>query len=315
MTQAFISYSHRDEKSLDRLHTHLAMLRREKLITAWYDREILAGDNVDRETATHLQNSDLFLALLSPDFLASNYCYEREMEVALTRHEQGSLRVIPIILEPCDWKSSPLGKFRALPKDGRAISTWTNENIAYLDVVTELRRLLEEPAKTRTEATPSTPKVEGDRKRSKRYRIRKEFDSIDKDEFRQRSFSTIAEFFRRSIDELNEIGDPIRARFEKITSGEFICTVLNKAERNKEAHITVRSGGEGPFAGSITYSYSRHSSGINGFIAVEMDEYELYLKSDGFGIRRARSGERMSAEEAADGLWLEFISHAGIDHE
>lgn len=315
MAQAFISYSHRDEKSLDRLHTHLAMLRREGLIATWYDREILAGGNLDREVAAHLKDSDLFLALLSPDFLASNYCYEREMEVALKRHEEGSLRVVPIVLEPCDWKSSPLGKLKALPKDGKPISLWTNENVAYLDAATELRRLLEGSAKTHSETTSLSAEGGGNQRASKRYRVKKDFDSIDRDEFRQKSFAAIEEFFRRSIDELNEIGDPIRARFEKITNNEFSCTVLNKGAKNKEAHITIRSGGEGPFTGAITYSYSQHSSSINGFITVEANEYELCLKSDGFGITRSQKGGRMSAEEAADGLWREFISHAGIDHE
>jgi len=315
VTQAFISYSHRDEKSLDRLHAHLAMLRREGLITTWYDRNILAGSNLDREIATHLKGSDLFLPLLSPDFLASDYCYENEMDIALKRHEEGSLRVVPIVLEPCDWKSSPLGQLKALPKDGKPISLWTNENVAYLDVTTELRRLLEGPAKKGLERATQEAEAEGNQRPSKRYRIRKNFDSIDRDEFRQKSFRAIEEFFHRSVDELNEIGDPIRARFEKITNTEFSCTVLNKSNKNKEAYITIRSGGEGPFAGAITYSYSRHSSGINGFITIEANEYELFLKSDGFGITRAQKGDRMSAEEAADGLWREFISHAGIDHE
>jgi hypothetical protein len=144
MAKAFISYSHRDEKALERLHTHLATLRREKTIMAWYDREILAGDEIDHEISSNLRESEIFLALVSPDFLASNYCYEREMARALERHAEGTLRVVPIILEPCDWKSTPLGKLKALPKDGKAISTWKNENVAYLDVVTELRRISSE---------------------------------------------------------------------------------------------------------------------------------------------------------------------------
>lgn len=83
MAKAFISYSHRDEKALERLHTHLATLRREQKITAWYDREILAGDDVDNVINSNLRESEIFLALVSPDFLASSYCYEREMEKAL----------------------------------------------------------------------------------------------------------------------------------------------------------------------------------------------------------------------------------------
>jgi TIR domain len=61
------------------------MLRRESVISAWYDREILAGDDFGREISSNLEDSDLFLALLSPDFLASNYCFENEMQTALTR--------------------------------------------------------------------------------------------------------------------------------------------------------------------------------------------------------------------------------------
>jgi hypothetical protein len=317
LNKAFISYSHDDEKALGRLHTHLAMLRREQLITAWYDREVLAGGDIDREISSNLSDSDLFLALVSPDFLASNYCYKQEMEKALKRHEDGTLRVIPIILEPCDWKSSPLNKLKALPKDGKPISTWTNENIAYLDVVTELRRLAEVPERSLREDATKSPSRGSNQvgQQSRRYRIKKEFDSIDRDEFRQKSFVAIRDYFRHSISELNEIGDPIRARFEKISEVAFACTVLNKASRTKEAHIIVQSGGDGPFGDGITYSFSRRSDAINGMVLVEADEFELYLKADSFGIRSRKSDGRMSTDDVAGELWREFISHAGIEHE
>jgi hypothetical protein len=318
LSKAFISYSHRDEKALARLHIHLAMLRREGLITAWYDREILAGGEIDREVSSKLKDSDLFLALVSPDFLDSNYCYEHEMKNALERHENGTLRVIPIILEPCDWKSSPLGKLKALPKDGKPISIWTNENVAYLDVVTELRRLTRAPEGNLHDnaAEPQGTNSNQISQQPRRYRIRKEFDSIDRDEFRRQAFAIIEEYFRHSIDELNEIGDPIRAHFEKMASGAFSCTVLNRAARSKEAHITVRNGDDGLFGEAITYSFSRrNSNSANGFIRVEANEYELFLKGDELSFHRPRNEGPMSAEQGADALWHEFISHAGIEHE
>jgi TIR domain-containing protein len=229
MAKAFISYSHRDEKALERLHTHLATLRRERTITAWFDREILAGDDIDSTIDSNLTESEIFLALVSPDFLASNYCYEQEMAKALERHAEGTLRVVPVILEPCDWKSTPLGKLKALPKDGKAISTWTNENIAYLDVVTELRRIFSEQQQPNQSAVTEEGVVPRSGKReTRRYRIKKEFDSIDRDDFRQKAFATIQDFFRQSVDELNEIGDSIRARFERMSDLAFSCTVLNK---------------------------------------------------------------------------------------
>jgi TIR domain len=128
-------------------------------VEAWYDREILAGSDVDQEIDAKLAETDIFLALVSPDFLASHYCYEREMATALKKHTEGTIRVVPVIIEPCDW--TPLKHLKALPKDGQPISTWPNENAAYLDVVTELRRLLSDKpsgAKRRTVETPAQPK-------------------------------------------------------------------------------------------------------------------------------------------------------------
>lgn len=54
--------------------------------------------------------ADVILLLISVDFLASEYCYSKEMETALTRHDAGTASVIPVILRPCDWKSSPFRK-------------------------------------------------------------------------------------------------------------------------------------------------------------------------------------------------------------
>lgn len=319
MAKLFISYSHRDEKALAALHKHFSMLRREGLIEEWFDRKILAGGEIDDEVESNLRDSDIFLPLISPDFLASDYCYEREMKEALRRNEEGSIRVVPIVLEPCDWKSSPLGKLKALPKDGKPISLWTNENTAYLDVSTELRRILALTPQSgdSDERSISATNTKSGNAGSKRYRIRREFDSIDRDEFREKAFAIIRDYFRRSIDELNEIGDPIRARFEPMGDHAFTCTIINKASRTQEAHITVHADSSSTFGGDITYSFSRRAPNntANGFIRVTSNEYELYLKLDNFSIMRTRSDEPKFPEEAAEALWHEFISHAGVDHD
>src|SRR5215213_277997 len=140
---AFISYSHADEKALERLHKHLAMLLRQGELEAWFDREILPGAKFDEEIMARLDASGMFIALLSPDYLASNYCYEKEFAHALRQAEDGKIQIVPVILEPCDWQSSPLKQYNALPKNAVPISDWTNQNNAYLNVVEGLRRLLQ----------------------------------------------------------------------------------------------------------------------------------------------------------------------------
>ncbi len=108
----FISYSHADDALLERLHKHLAQLQREGSLSSWYDREIHAGSRLDENIDRELKNADVFLACASPDYIASNYCYDKELESALEREERGELAIVPVIFEPCDWLSTPLQKFK-----------------------------------------------------------------------------------------------------------------------------------------------------------------------------------------------------------
>src|SRR5690349_5863095 len=99
----FYSYAHQDEALRQQLETHLSLLRRQGLISEWYDRKILPGAEWVGEIDEHLERASIILLLISADFLASDYCYDKEMTRALERHKQGEARVIPIILRPCDW--------------------------------------------------------------------------------------------------------------------------------------------------------------------------------------------------------------------
>jgi hypothetical protein len=75
----FFSYSHKDATLRDQLETHLAMLKRQGVISTWYDRRLIAGDNIDEGIAQELERADIILLLVSPDFLASEYCYGIEV--------------------------------------------------------------------------------------------------------------------------------------------------------------------------------------------------------------------------------------------
>jgi hypothetical protein len=305
-SKAFISYSHRDEKFLDRLHKHLAMLRREGAIDVWVDRRIEAGGKIDKEVAGALESSDLFLALVSPDFLDSNYCYEQEMQSALARSVDGSLRIVPIILEPCDWQASPLSQFKALPKDGHPISLWSNENVALLDIVTELRKLL-------TTHERHEPRLAGTEPSVRRFKVKREFDAIDKAEFRDAAFETIRSFFEASIKEINQVGEPLKARFEQMSQTAFTCTIVNRAKRDGEAHITVHNQKKRGL-GDLTYNFSAHaeSGSANGMANIEVDEFQLFLRLDSF----ARQSERkLTADEVARVMWADFMQRAGIEYE
>ncbi|MGA9996091.1 MAG: TIR domain-containing protein [Pyrinomonadaceae bacterium] len=135
----FYSYSHADEKFRKKLQKHLSALKRNGAILDWYDREITAGSNWSREISENLYHSQVILLLISADFIDSDYCYDVEMKRALEMHERGKAKVIPIILRPVDWAGTPFAKLQALPRDGKPITTWENQDEAWVDVVRGIR--------------------------------------------------------------------------------------------------------------------------------------------------------------------------------
>src|SRR6266480_2456082 len=102
--EVFYCYAHKDQALRDELEKHLATLKRLNQIVGWHDRQIQAGMEWEGEIASHLSTASIFLLLVSPDFISSDYCYSIEMKQALERHKAGDARVIPIILRPVDWK-------------------------------------------------------------------------------------------------------------------------------------------------------------------------------------------------------------------
>jgi TIR domain. len=129
----FFSYSHQDQALRNKLAAQLSSLQREGLIAHWHDRKITAGSDWAKEIDTHLNTAQIILLLVSADFIASDYCYEKETTRVLERHHAGKARVIPIILRYCDWQHSPVGKLQALPTDGKLITghDWHNEDEAF----------------------------------------------------------------------------------------------------------------------------------------------------------------------------------------
>jgi Effector-associated domain 1/TIR domain len=141
--EIFISYSHRDDDLRDELVIHLSNLRRQGKISAWHDRAIEAGSEWETQIKARLESAQIILLLISPPFMASDYCYDLEMQRAIQRHNEGDARVIPIILRPVDWKDTPFSKLQALPKDAKPITQWGDRDIAFVDVVQGIRRAVD----------------------------------------------------------------------------------------------------------------------------------------------------------------------------
>lgn len=134
----FISYSHKDEALRAELETHLKLLHREGLISTWQDRKIGFGAEWKGAIDRALDAAEIILLLVSPDFIASDYCWDVEVKRSMERHGKEAT-VIPVILRDVDWRSAPFATLQALPKDGRAVTLWPSVDSGWKDVALGIR--------------------------------------------------------------------------------------------------------------------------------------------------------------------------------
>lgn len=140
--KVFVSYSRKDKGYEEELRIHFSGLKRRNVIKFWYDGLIIAGEEWDAAIKRNLEEANYIFFLISADFIHSDYINDVEIKRAIERHEQGKVKIIPIIARPCDHESLPLSKFQALPKGAKPIASWADRDEAYLDIVMEFKKLL-----------------------------------------------------------------------------------------------------------------------------------------------------------------------------
>src|SRR5437899_12069056 len=118
---------------------HLALLRRQQFISTWHRREIGLGLEKYKEVDSHIDAAQIILLLISPRFMASNYCYEQEMMHALQRQASGDVRIIPILLRATDWKEAPFSNLQGLPRNNKPVDSWSDRDQAWSEIAGEIR--------------------------------------------------------------------------------------------------------------------------------------------------------------------------------
>jgi hypothetical protein len=108
------------------------------------------------------------------------------MSRAMEKHQEGSARVIPVILHPCDWQNAPFGALRATPTDGKPVSMFANPHEAFAIIAKDIR---EAAAQFSSESTRSTarPPSATERSsaapdmRSSNLRVKRDFSDHEQD--------------------------------------------------------------------------------------------------------------------------------------
>jgi len=138
----FVSYSRRDSAFLDDFKTHIAGLKRNNLIEEWTDQQIKPGEVWEKTLKRELETADIIIFLVSPDFIASDYIHDVEVDKAIERHNKGELIIVPVIIRSCDFESTKLNIFQALPKNAEPVSKWEDKDEAWLNVVEGIKKII-----------------------------------------------------------------------------------------------------------------------------------------------------------------------------
>ncbi|MFJ7007937.1 toll/interleukin-1 receptor domain-containing protein [Pseudomonas putida] len=318
MAKVFFSYSHDDEELRNQLEKHLASLRYEGLVDSWHDRRLLAGEMVDSAIDAQIDSADVVLLLVSASFLSSHYCYSVEMQRALARHAAGECRVVPVILRACDWTHSPMGKLLAVPQDGKPITSWTNPDEAFTDVVRQIRVLIKElspvtPGRSTEVQSHRVSTAHGkantvvsamfESERSSNLRLRKTFTDYDIDQFAHDGFTYIQRFFENSLAELQARNPGIQAALRRLNDKRFSASIYRDGKVASECAIGM---GDGISRNGITYSAQVSSNGFNEMLSVSTDDQSIFFKPL-MGFSWNARDEKLSHEGAAEAFWAKLL--------
>ena len=146
----FYSYSHKDAQYRDNIKTALSQLRRDKLLKDWSDQNILSGRSISKEVKEKMDEVDIFVFLLSPDFIDSEACMA-EWEYAKQLADEGKqIFRIPIILRVCSWKDLLHNDdIKALPEDGKPVTNG-NKDTALQQVYEGIKAVINQLRETFT---------------------------------------------------------------------------------------------------------------------------------------------------------------------
>ncbi len=322
MTNVFFSYSHADEGLRDQLEKQLSMLKRQGVIATWHDRRIGAGQEIHSAIDDRINTDDIILLLVSADFIASDYCYDIEMQRAMERHEKGEAIVIPVILRACDWHHAPFGKLKAVPLDGKPVTQWPDIDEAFLQVAKAVREAsgrIDRPGVASTSpvvqnfvsAISSVPQNLAPR--SSNLRLAKSFTQKDKDDFKHSTFEYIGRFFENSLAELGERNANFEGVFRRVDANRFFSTIYRNGK--DVSRCTIYIGGDA-WGRGINYvqGETTDSNTLNESLSVDNDDHALFLKSMGMASHGGDRDQKLTQEGAAELLWGILIGSLQQSH-
>jgi hypothetical protein len=132
--------------------THLKQLERQQ-VRIFYPHTQLPGADKRSGARAALASSQIVVLGVSSDLIAADTDDAADSEdamihewlvQAMTAHEQGRARVVPVILRSCDWRRQRYGELEVLPPKGKPVERWRDRHEAWTEVLGGLKKVIGE---------------------------------------------------------------------------------------------------------------------------------------------------------------------------
>jgi hypothetical protein len=111
----FVSYSHKDQRWVDRLQTHLKPLGHDYDVNYWDDSKIRPGADWRAEIRAEVDRANVAVLVISADYLASEFIRQDELPPLLKAAEDEGALILPLIVSPSLFMRQPkLARFQAI---------------------------------------------------------------------------------------------------------------------------------------------------------------------------------------------------------
>ena len=139
--ELFVSYSHVNAAWFAKLRPLLKFRTPTNEAHAWHDQELKAGDRWDKEIRDALAVMDVFVCLVSYEFLASNYIMDIELKQALKRAKKKEVEIVPILLYEVNLQKEypELHEFNPLPAWNKCWRDYEKDGGHYQDAHKPIR--------------------------------------------------------------------------------------------------------------------------------------------------------------------------------
>lgn len=138
--KVFISYARAERRTVEKIYNYCFSSRqfttygKTFLWEPWWDDHLKPAQLWDSVIRDKLIDADVVVCMLSKKFLSSEYIMEKEVPLALKRQQESGIAILGVMLEPCDYQKSGLGKIQLTPMNSgrpKAFRNWSPRKDAY----------------------------------------------------------------------------------------------------------------------------------------------------------------------------------------